>query len=133
MIAAGIHAFGAALALGGIDEDSELPAAYSLLLEDGGNIFWVATHCAPMLVRSSSSGILASRSSSVEGSATLPRIAVFRALRDAVHAAHAILDHELGNIRGDVAEVAQGSVAAGMTLRATLSSASRSFSAVPLL
>ena len=35
MIAAGVHAFGAALALGRIDEDSELAAAHALLLEDG--------------------------------------------------------------------------------------------------
>ena len=35
MIAAGIHAFGAPLALGGIDENAELTAAHALLLKHG--------------------------------------------------------------------------------------------------
>src|SRR6185369_11345868 len=98
--------------LGGVDEDAELAAADAFLLEDrivfvgdgplGGHLL------ASLVVSDAGEALLKSR--------RLYHFAQDRGigtLGDAVHAAHAVVGEELGDVGSDVAEVAEGSGSRG--------------------
>ena len=133
VIAAGIHAFGAALALRRVDEDSELAAADAFLLEDVEVLVRRGPLVAPCSSASASSAIWLSFSSRTEGSDDLAQNGGIRTLRDAFHAADAVFGDEQRNIGSDIAEVAQRAGSAGNDAARHLIVGDKPFSAVPAL
>ena len=108
VVAAGVHAFGAALALGGIDEDAELSAAEALLLEDG--VVLLRLH--PLGAHGSTQRLVGDfRQPIVEcgGLCHFAEDGRVRTLRDAIHAPDAVFDHELRDVLRDVTEIAERS------------------------
>ena len=106
MIAAGVHALGAALALGGVDEDAELAAAEALFLAH----LPVFVGFGPLLAHLLALGFVFDAGKLVFerfGLDDLGQDGRVGALRHAVHAADALVGKELGYLGRDVAEIAQ--------------------------
>src|SRR6266550_2429585 len=106
VVAAGIHAFRAALALGGVNEYSKFAAADAFLLEDGvvlGGLYPLRAQARAQLLV----GELGQPIGESGGISHFRQDRRIRTLRDAIHAAHAVFDNKERNVGSDIAEVAE--------------------------
>ena len=105
MIAAGVHAFGAAFAFGRIDEDSELSTLAWILLFDHVEVL---IGYRPLCAHGFAGLFIGDPRESIFQRAGLDNFAEDRGVRafgDAIHTADTIFSYEFRNVRSDIAEI----------------------------